>query len=155
MGQGLAVKVIGLGEGAIMLTSRPDVKGTLRTPETWYGPRLTSIFMRLGSLKEIPTVLDDLILVKFRDQVLDYFQDWSVMFLRGITLGEDEDGASIDRLKPKLLPGHRDTVNDEINWPLAHPGARVYKQEGREFTQFCPSDHLCTILAEQAVMGLG
>ncbi len=106
--------------------------------------------MKLGSLNEISTVLDDLILARLREEVVDYLQEQNLMFLRGITLGEDEDEAGMDRLKPKLLPGHRDAEADELDWPLDHPGARVYKQEGREFTHLFPSDHLFTILVEQA-----
>jgi hypothetical protein len=143
---GLPSTILGWGGAAVILAPRTSASGDLVAPEKFYGTRLTGVFQKMTSLKDIPGILNGLIQSMLSTEVMDALTEQNVILIRGITYVEDEETMGL--LRPQIIQGHKDEKDE--GFFIDHPDSRKYKEEGTWNTHLFPSDNLCRVLEDLA-----
>ena len=141
---GLPATILGWGGAAVILTPRPDASGAMEAPDKFYGTRLTGVFQKMTSFKDIPGILNELIQATLSEEVEDLVREHNVVLIRGITYAEDEE--TMGSIRPQIMQGHKDERGEQFF--VSHPDSRKYKEEGALSTHFFPSDNLCKVIED-------
>jgi hypothetical protein len=141
---GLPATILGWGGAAVILVPRPSASGDLAAPDKFYGTRLTGVFQKMTSFKDIPGILNKLSQSMLSAEVEDAVMEQNVVLIRGITYVEDEE--TMGSLHPQIIQGHQDERDERFF--IDHSDSRKYKEEGARSTHFFPSDNLCRVLED-------
>ncbi len=141
---GLPATILGWGGAAVILTPRPSASGVLVAPDKFYDTRLTGVFQKMTSFKDIPGILNELIQATLSVEVEDSVTEQNVVLIRGISYAEDEE--AMGSIRPQIMQGHKDERNEQFF--VDHPDSRKYKEEGALSIHFFPSDNLCKVIED-------